>query len=395
MILVGIDVAKHAFVAAAIDSRSEVVLSPCSFDQSAEGFAAFGEVLKSPSAEPGGILIGMEASGHYGHSLWQRLRNDGWRVDAFNPLVAKSGNVRGRKTDKDDALAIARRLRDQDYSAMQPASPDHQTVKSLSRQRRWLVESLADAKRRLRSLVDQTFPELDGFFSDLFGAAPMALLAEAPSAAAVAEMNLTRMGNLLGKASRNRVTRERAEKIRAAARKSIAASFREPGTEWAIRQMVNEIRRLSEQVALVEKEIDATMVRLDPPIRSIPGVGAVTAAVIVSELGDLDRFDANPKKVLAYAGLDPRVSESGQWRGVPKMTKRGSRYLRTALFQAANMVRLNQPTFAAIYDKHRRIKGKHHRVAISHVARHLIQILCSMHRHNTTFEVDKLCFQTP
>ena len=395
MNLVGIDIAKRSFVAAAIDSSSQVILSPQTFGQDRDGFQALARTLEEKAGGRDAARIGLEASGHYGRSLWNWLVADGWRVEVFNPLVVQNRNVRGRKTDADDALAIARTLRDRNYSVMHRGDSDHRAVKAFSRQRRWLTERLSDAKKRLRSTIDQLFPEIDGLFSDLFGAAPLAMLAEAPSADAVAKMNIVRMTNLLAAASRNRISRERAEKIRHAARLSIAAGHSEPGLEWTVQQMIREVQHLDAEIALVERQIKQAMECLDTPIRSIPGVGPVTAAVIVSELGDLARFDYDPKRVLAYAGMDPRVRESGQWRGKTKMTKRGSRYLRTALFQAANMVRLNQPTFSAIYDKHRKDKGKHHRVAVSHAARHLVQVICAMSRRNTPFDVDKLCFQTP
>jgi len=383
MIYVGIDIGKTRHCAAAIDEQGQVVLQPLVVVQDRAGLEALDQRLHTLGSATQ-LKIGVEASGHYWKLLWQFLLDRGWQVDVLNPVLSAATarrHLRGRKTDADDAIFIAKTLRDGGFSPLVVGAPEIEQIKTLCRQRSWTISLFANAKRRLITMLDRTFPEFASHFADPCGRAALAVLIEAPNAKRIAALHLTRLTHLLCEHSRNRLGSERATKLRNAALVS------------SMRLVIAQIEFLQTQLAQLDAEISRHFTALHHPIQTIPGLGKVTAPVILSEIGDVRRF-VGPRgahRILAYAGLDPRVRESGQWKGRPKMSKRGSTTLRTALFQAASMVRLRHPFFAAIYHRHRIEKQKHHSTAISHVARKLVEIIYAVCKSNQPFDPAKLC----
>ena len=198
--------------------------------------------------------------------------------------------------------------------------------------------------------------------------------------------------SVLHEATRGRHGIEKARTLRQAAQDSVAAGHQCEALELCIQQILDQLAFLQNQIEQLDKIIDQNYESLvqECALAKLPGIGKVSAPAIIAEYGDLSRFKGGYKKLLAYAGLDPRIRESGQWRGTPKMSKRGSPSLRTALFQAASMARLHCPQLQAIYDKHRHQKGKNHRVAISHVARKLVQIIWAVWRNGAEYDPEKI-----
>lgn len=399
MIYVGIDIGKLRHCAAAIDEQGQVVLKPIVVVQSTPAFEALDQRLRS-LATPAQIRIALEASGHYWKLLWQFLLAQGWNVEVINPVLSAATartHLRGRKTDADDAIFIARALRDGGFHPLVVGTPALEQIKTLCRQRSWTISELCNAKRRLIGLLDRAFPEFIAQFGDPFGTTALALLQQAPNAKAFATIHLTRLTHLVGEQSRNRFGVDKARELREVARASMAVDHDDPALASCVRLVVTQISFLKGQVAQLDDEIARHFDALDHPIKTIPGIGRVTAPVILSEIGDITRFQGprGAHRILAYAGMEPRVRESGQWKGRSKMSKRGSTTLRTALYQAACMVRMHDPYFAAIYDRHRKDKQKHHATAISHVARKLVEILYAVCKSNLPFDPSRLCTQTP
>ena len=266
-------------------------------------------------------------------------------------------------------------------------------MKTLNRQRSFVVAEMANAKKRLGGLVDVLFPIFAGHFSDPYGAAALAVLEAFPSAASVADANLKTLNHLISKASRGRFGRDQAKTLREDARGSLARNISDPGKQYAAQMLIAQIHFLQQQIAKVESRISGLYASLDPVIDTIPGIGPVTGPCILAELGDIHRFAIQgnaANKLLAFAGADPRNRTSGNWRGTVKMTKRGSRSLRTALYQAAQAAVNSNPEFRAIYYKHRYERCKHHKVAISHVMRKLITVIYAVMRDNTPFDPEKM-----
>jgi transposase len=394
-IFVGVDIGKRFHCAAAINTRGEMLLKPVKVLASAEGFAAFEERL-TQLGDKSALLIGLEASGHYWMSLWRFLLERDWAVQVFNPVLSNKNartHLRGRKTDADDALFIARTVRDGDFIPLQPGQQETQQLKLLCRQRRFITHELTNAKRRLTGLIDLSFPEFSRHFDDLHGKAAHALLKAAPNAAAIARLSLGRLQGLIAGASRGRFGVTKAKALKKSATESLAARRRDPALDLLIHSMIAQLEFFEQQLAQLDLHIQRLFCSMAHPIKTIPGIGSITGPLIMAELGDLRRFTRRRPlhALLAYAGMDPRVRKSGQWSGKIKMSKRGSVALRTALYQAASMARLHEPHFAEIYNHHRHQLHKHHSVAISHVARKLLAIIYAVCTRGQSFDPSKIC----
>jgi len=389
MIHVGVDIGKSKHAAAAVNDAGACVMRPRFFTQDAGGFASLFGALEGQGGAAS-VVVGMEATGHYWKVLRHALVARQYRVDVINPLITSreaSADVRGRKSDKLDALAIANVLRKGGYSPAPGELAATDTLKVLARHRKALVARGSDAKRRLISALDVAFPEAAKTLGDLFGAASLAVVRAFPSARLGAAADIRTLTSLFAKASGGQLGREAAEAYREAARHSLSLAMDTKGEEFVITQIVDEIRAAAGQIDEVERRILAEpqpiIARL---LGSIKGAGKIQPMAVAAELGDPSRF-AGPdmaKKVLAYAGCDPRVRESGKWKGRAKMSKRGSPTLRNALYLLAGTIRLHTPYFNAVY-KRQIARGKHHNVALSHVVRKIVEVMCGMYKTNTPF----------
>jgi transposase len=396
-IFVGVDIGKSFHCAAAINGRGTVLLKPLKVIVSTEGFMAFEGRLRQ-LGDKTTVLIGLEASGHYWMSLWRFLLERDWQVEVFNPVLSSKSartHLRGRKTDADDALFIARTVRDGDFTPFQPGNEETEQLKVLCRQRRFVSHELSNAKRRLTGLIDRNFPELSRHFEDNHSKAAHAVLKVAPSAAAIARLPLRRLERLLLGASRGRLGAEKAKALRESAQKSLAGGRQDTALDLLVRTMIAQLEFFEGQLAELDAHIEKLFSHMEHPIKTIPGIGSITGPMIAAELGDLRRFEGRRPvhAILAYAGMDPRVRNSGQWSGKIKMSKRGSTALRTALYQAASMARLHEPRLAEIYSRHKQQMNKHHGVAISHVARKLVGIIFAVCARGQSYDPAKICAQ--
>ena len=389
MIYVGVDIGKFKHAAAAVNEVGECVMPPRFVTQDAGGFASLcGALVELGGA--GAVVVGMEATGHYWKVLRHTLAEREFRVDVINPLITAreaSADVRGRKSDKRDALVIANVTRKGAYSPAPGEQAETDTLKTLARHRRALVARRSDAKHRLVAALDVVFFEVAKTLGDLYGASSLAVVRAFPSARLGAVANIRTLTSLFAKASAGQLGREAAEAFRTAAKHSVSLTMLNEGEEFVVKQIVDEIRAIEAQVDEVERRIltepqpDAARI-----LGSIKGAGKILPMAVAAELGDLSRFAGADmaKKVLAYAGSEPRVRESGKWQGRRKMSKRGSPSLRHALYLMAGTVRLHSPSFNEIYKRHI-AKGKHHNVALSHVVRKIVEVMCGMYKTSTLF----------
>ena len=288
-------------------------------------------------------------------------------------LYRKSLSLRQTKTDKVDAHTIASMLMsDVNLKSYSDTSYHNEDLKSLTRYRFDKVQERAALKISVSRLVCILFPELEKLVSTLHMASVYAMLYEFPSAKHIASAHLIRLSNLLEKASKGRYHKDTAVSIRDAARNSIGSNM--PAKSLELKHTIKLIRELDSEIEEIENEIKRIMDEINSPILSIPGISYRMGAMIIAEIGDFDRFDS-PDKILAYAGLSPSTYQSGQLdNSHSRMEKRGSRYLRYALFNATKFVCQWDPTFASYLSK-KRAEGKHYNVAISHAAKKLIRVI--------------------
>ena len=252
----------------------------------------------------------------------------------------------------------------------------------MTRARFRLFQEIQPLKNRFRRLLHVLFPELQGFFSNLYGNTSLNLLSVLPSAKDIAECNILKLTKILSEFSRGMLKRGRAEQLKSLAQNSIATY--NYGDAFELKQTVRRIQFLSSQMSEIESEIDSVMAVLNSPITSIPGIGNLLGATILSEIGNIKNFD-NPDKLLAFAGCEPSTYQSGKYTATnTPMVKHGSRYLRRALYCAADMAYVNSPSFRSFIDR-KRAQGKHYYVAMSHGMKKLVRIIFAVLSRNIAY----------
>lgn len=382
MICVGIDVAKDKHDCFILSSEGEILSEVFTIPNNAEGFDTLLQSIRRCARPADKIKVGLEATGHYSYNILGFLLNKGLPTYVINPLhtnlYRKSLSLRKTKTDRVDARTIATMLMsDVDLKSYTDTSYHNEELKSLTRYRFDKVRQRAKLKASISRLVCILFPELEKLVPTLHMASIYALLSEFPGAKQIASAHLTRLTNLLREASKGRYDREKAIQIRDAARNSIGCQM--PAKSLELKHTIALIRELDAQIAEVEAAIQEIMDESQSPITTIPGIGTRMAAMILAEVGDFSMF-SSPDKVLAYAGLSPSTYQSGQLTNCySHMEKRGSRYLRYAIFNATKFVCNWDPTFAAYLAK-KRAEGKHYNVAISHAAKKLVRLIYAMQK---------------
>lgn len=382
MIYVGIDVAKDKHDCFITNSDGEALFNVFTIANNLDGFNELLNKIISLETNPDNVKIGLEATGHYNYNLLGFLIDKGLPTFVINPLhtnlFRKSLSLRLTKTDKVDARTIALMMMSgvnlQSYS---DKSYHNEELKSLTRYRFDKVQERAKLKTSVSRLMVILFPELEKLVPTLHMASVYALLSEFPSAHAIASAHLTRLTNLLSESSRGRYGKDTATMFRNAARSSIGSNM--PAKSLELKHTIKLIQELTSEIDEIEAEIKSIMDEINSPILTIPGISYNMGAMILAEIGDFSRFDS-PDKILAYAGLSPSTYQSGQLdSSYSHMEKRGSRYLRYALFNAAKYVCIWDSTFSTYLAK-KRAEGKHYNVAVSHAAKKLVRIIYQLEK---------------
>ena len=377
MIYVGIDVAKDKHDCIITNSEGEVLFDVFTIPNNKEGFDSLCKKIRSVTREMSNIKVGLEATGHYSYNLLGYLLDKGFPSFVINPLhtnlYRKSLSLRQTKTDKVDARTIAFMLMsDVNLKSYSDTSYHNEELKSLTRYRFDKVKERSKLKVSISRLVCILFPELEKLVPSLHMHSMYEMLYEFPGAKQVAAAHLTRLSHLLDTASNGHYKKDTATEIRNAARSSVGSFM--PAKSLELQHTIKLIRELDSEIQEIEKAIVKIMDTLHSPILSIPGINYRMGAMILAEIGDFSRF-SSPDKILAYAGLSPSTYQSGQLDSSHShMEKRGSRYLRYALFNATKYVCRWDPTFAA-YLARKRAEGKHYNVAISHAAKKLLRVI--------------------
>jgi len=388
MLYVGIDVAKNKHDYCIIDSDGVVHLNGITITNTKEGFdSLYSSILSMlPDKDLNNVRIGLEATGHYSTNISSYLYSKGLQITTLNPLATnlfrKARTLRKTKTDKGDASIIAHMLFVDDSESYSPISYQIQELKSLTRHRYRLVGYRSKLRISINRLIDVAFPELPSLVWSIHQKTSYALLLEYPSPQALANCHLTRLTNLLLKASKGKYSKEKAIALKELAANSIGTSNR--STDFELKQTIRLVQSLQIEIREVDKLIKLIIDELDSPIMSIPGISYTLAAFILAEIGDIHRF-ASPAKLLAFAGLEPSTYQSGNFTAShSSMVKRGSTYLRWAIMQSARLVCMRDATFGDYLAK-KRSEGKHYYVALSHVSRKLIRVIFHLLLSNSTF----------
>ena len=387
MIYIGIDVAKDKHDCFITNSDSEVLFKAFTILNNLDGFNDLYQKIESVMDDVTKVKVGLEATGHYSYNLLRFLLDKGLPTYVINPLhtnlYRKSLSLRKTKTDKVDAHTIASMIMsDVNLKSYSDTSYHNEELKSLTRYRFDKVKARAKLKSSVSRLVCILFPELEKLVPTLHMVSVYSLLSEFPSAHAVASAHLTRLTNLLSESSHGRYGKDTAVMFREAARNSIGSNM--PAKSLELKHTIKLIQELTSEIDEIETEIKSIMDEVYSPILSITGINYRMGAMIIAEIGDFCRFDS-PDKILAYAGMSPSTYQSGQLDNCySHMEKRGSRFLRYALYNATKYVCHWDESFGTYLAK-KRAEGKHYNVALSHATKKLVRTIYAMEKTGQSY----------
>lgn len=387
MFFIGIDIAKNNHEASIIDNNGKLLAKSISFTNSIKGCDKFFSFLSSFNLETSDIIIGMEATGHYWLNLYSYLINLGFTVYAINPIQSDAFRkmyIRQTKNDSKDSFIIAQIMRFGEFSSTSLADEDIMAMRQLSRYRLALVDECSDWKRKCIALLDQVFPEYSNLFSDTFGVTSKELLSRYPLPEDMIKVNPKTLVRLLSKASKGRFSTNKALEIKEKALNTFGVSFAKSAFSFQIKQIISQISFIESQIKELEIEISKLLHSANQVITTITGIGNVLGAIIIGEIGDISRFETAPQLV-AYAGLDVAVKQSGEFVGTQtKISKRGSPYLRRAIWLAAIVASFKDPALSQYYES-LKARGKHHLTCVGAVARKLTNIIFAVLRDNKPY----------
>lgn len=391
MYYVGIDVAKDKHDCCIIDSSGTIIVESLCIKNSLECFTRLVQRINSLTPNRDEIEIGLEDTGHYSNNLVGFFSNL-YTVKTINPLLTakhkKAETLRRTKTDKIDAIEIAKMLRiGTGFRPVVSIPYNHKELKSLSRYRMSLIRKRSVERISIKRLISILIPEYESVFKNVHSAASYAVLLAHPNKTSLSNFHVPALTKLLWSTSRGHYGEDMAIKLREIAGKSIGDTS--GAKSYELTRTIKRAQSLAKEIAEVEHKIEELLRISNPPIATIPGISITAAASIIGEIGDFSKF-SNPNKILAMAGLSPTTYQSGKYTGGHgKMEKRGSRYLRNTLFLAARAVSIYSPEFGQYLLK-KQMEGKHYFVALSHVAKKLVRLMYALETSHRPYEIKSI-----
>ena len=378
---IGIDISKYKHDFCIISNAGEVIIENSSFDNNKKGFQSFLDQLKPYNKS--NVRIAFEATGHYSLNLELFLIDQGYSFMKMNPLVIhqflKARSLRRTKTDKADSFSIVNYLMSVPYKPNSHLLYNIYTLKSLCRSREQLIKERSKFQVLLTNELDKSFPELKPFFNNMISNTLLFILDKYKNASHIA---LMKDYDSLRKISHGKFSYAKFAKLKELAKFTIG--FHDDNSDLLISTYVSIINNFNDKIDPIDKQISTIIKELNPRMLSIPGLGELSAASILSEYGDISNFSSS-NKMLAFAGLEPSIIESGTLQFNGKMVKHGSGHLRYSLMNAAMSILRYSPTFYDYYLK-KRSEGKCHRVALSHVCKKLIRVIYSLEKNDIDFD---------
>lgn len=389
MYIVGVDIAKRSHEATVIDSSGNTIRKAFNFRNDADGFRKLLSILEAVSTDPSDFIVGMESTSHYWLALFSNLQRRGYTVHVFNPIQSNALRemfIRQVKSDERDCFVIAEVIRFGRYSQGGMPPSDIYELREMCRARSFMVDMVSDLKRKVIALLDQVFPEYEVLFTDIFGATSSELLRNCSTPEEILAIDTEKLVEIISAPSKKRFGLKKAEQIQSLAENSFGIILNYDALGNLIKQHMAHIQFSEQQIRELDARIATLFSQFDTYITTVPGIGPVLGAMIFSEIGDISRFPS-AAKLAAFAGIDPTVKRSGEFTGTRnRMSKRGSPYLRRALWQASTIAVQCDPALKAFFQK-KRDEGKPYMNAIGHVTRKLTSIIFAVLRDNKPYYI--------
>lgn len=378
---VGIDISKYKHDFCIISNTGEIIVENSSFENNKKGFQSFLDQLKPYNKQD--VQIAFEATGHYTMNLELFLTNQDYSFMKVNPLVVhqflKARSLRRTKTDKANSFTMANYLMSIQYKPNSFLLYNIYTLKSLCRSREQLIKERSKFELLLTNELDKSFPEIKPFFNNTISTTLLFILDKYKN---VEHISLMKDYDSIRSVSHGKFSYAKFTKLKELAKNSIG--FHNENTDLLISTYISIINNFNNNIDPINKQISTIIKELNPRMLTIPGMGEISAAIILSEYGDISNF-SSPNKMLAFAGLEPSIIQSGTLEYNGKMVKHGSGHLRYAIMNIAMSILRYLPTFYDFYSK-KRSEGKCHRVALSHVCKKLIRVIYTLEKNNIDFD---------
>jgi transposase len=384
MIYIGFDISKYkhdCFIA----TEAGLLFS---FENTLTGFNELLQHFKPFRKQE--MIIGLEATGHYGDNLKSFLTVHGYTFMEINPFLVKkfsdSKSLRKLKTDKKDAKLISEYMMSVDYKAYHHQSYHIQALKTYTRLRSKLVSLRTAQYNMMTKSLDIIFPEYKTFMKEQgYSTTSLYLLKKYTTPDKIRHLN-DKHYNFIRRLSMGKFSYIKFSKLVTLASNTIGQSSE--AEVYKLKLCIQYVESLNKDIDDLEIKIKSLMKQYPTYFESIKGLGVISAAIILAEFGDISLFE-NPNQMTAYAGLDSSISQSGTSESVGKLVKRGSSHLRTTLINACMTLMIYNPTFYKYYLM-KKDEGKHHRVVMTHLAKKLIRIIFHLEKTQTYFDANKL-----
>lgn len=391
MIIIGIDIGKNKHEATLIDEKGNIIGKSIKFENSTAGFNKLISSINNYNISNDKFVFSMEATGHYWLALFSKLVESDYNVQVINPIqtdACRKFYIRETKNDSKDSFLIAQVTRFNGYSKTTLPDEVMISLKELTRFRTFLVDDISDYKRKATVVIDKIFPEYTQIFSDTFGKTSKEILTKYPLPKDILDEDLESLAKVLSTSSKGRLGYSKAEQLQNLAKESFGIKFATEALVMEIKSILSTIEHLQNQVSKLDEKIAVLLRSLGTTIETIPGIGPILGAIIVSEIGDINRF-SHASKLVAYAGIDPTVKQSGEFNATKnRMSKRGTPYLRRALWTASIVAAFNDPNLHEYYLK-KKNEGKHHGTIIGAIARKLIYRIFIVLKDNIPYQCNK------
>lgn len=392
MYIVGIDIGKNHHEASIVSPEGKQIGRSLRFattHKGADSLMSF--IFKNIGNSP--CVFGMEATGHYWYPIYSFLKAKGYTIYVINPIQSDSLRkmyIRQTKNDSIDSFLIAEVIRFGQFGTTSMADENILAMRQLCRYRDSVISSRTEIKLRIGTIMEQIFPEYEKQFSSLWVSTSMGILEKYLTPENIENAPIDELFEIIKDKSHNRLTRAKAISIKEAAADTFGIKIAQDAFSFQLKQLIDRMNFLDKQIEALDCQILEYYEKFDCYLHTIPGIGIIGAATILAEIGDISRFK-NSSSLIAFAGIDPTVRQSGEFSSTHNhMSKRGSPYLRHAIFLAATTCSFHNSPLNAYYKK-KREQGKHHLTATGAVARKLTTVIYAVLRDGKPYEPKSFC----
>jgi len=392
MYIVGIDIGKNHHEASIVSPEGKQIGHSLRFattHKGADSLMSF--IFKNIGNSP--CVFGMEATGHYWYPIYSFLKAKGYTIYVINPIQSDSLRkmyIRQTKNDSIDSFLIAEVIRFGQFGTTSMADENILAMRQLCRYRDSVISSRTEIKLRIGTIMEQIFPEYEKQFSSLWVSTSMGILEKYLTPENIENAPIDELFEIIKDKSHNRLTRAKAISIKEAAADTFGIKIAQDAFSFQLKQLIDRMNFLDKQIEALDCQILEYYEKFDCYLHTIPGIGMIAAATILAEIGDINRFKSS-SALVAFAGIDPTVRQSGEFSSTHNhMSKRGSPYLRHAIFLAATTCSFHNSPLNAYYKK-KRDQGKHHLTTTGAVARKLTSVIYAVLRDSKPYEPKSFC----